>query len=127
MRRINNNFTHAQYLLAFAQYYPYGPNYFIFGGLYRIEKITPEVWKTVGYKLTLLDKFKEYRKRWIIKLENPIGRNSYNRWFRCVQEDLNPEIYELAPSTKLGSFPGYNNVLLSHKDLQLIFKKEEPE
>lgn len=127
MRRINNNFTHAQYLLAFAQYYPYGPNYFIFGGLYGIEKITPEVWKTVGYKLTLLDKFKEYRKRLIIKLENPIGRNSYNRWFRCVQEDLNPEIYELAPSTKLGSFPGYNNVLLSHKDLQLIFKKEEPE
>ena len=62
MRRINNNFTHAQY-------YPYGPNYFIFGGLYKIEKITPEVWKTVGYKLTLLDKFKEYRKRLIIKLE----------------------------------------------------------
>lgn len=88
MRRINNNFTHAQYLLAFSQYYPYGPNYFIFGGLYKIEKITPEVWKTVGYKLTLLDKFKQYRKRLIIKLENPIGRNSYNRWFRCVQEDL---------------------------------------
>ena len=124
MRRINNNFGRAQYLSAFAQYYPYGPNYFIFGGLYKIEKITPEVWKTVGYKLTLLDKFKEYRKRLIIKLEKPIGRNSYNRWFECVQDDLSPEIYELAPSTKLGSFPGYNNVLLSHKDLQLIFKKE---
>ena len=27
----------------------------------------------------------------------------------------------------IGSFPGYNNVLLSHKELQLIVNKEEPE
>lgn len=47
-RRINNNFGRAQYFLAFAQYYPYGPNYFIFGGLYKIEKTTPKVWGTVG-------------------------------------------------------------------------------
>lgn len=126
-KQSNNNFTHAKYVLAFAQYYPYGPNYFIFGGLYKIEKITPEVWNTHGYKLILLDEFKEYRKRLIIKLEKPIGRNLYNRWFECVQNDLNPEIYELAPSTKLGAFPGYNNVLLSHKDLQFIIKEEEPE
>lgn len=126
-KQSNNNFTHAKYVLAFAQYYPYGPNYFIFGRLYKIEKITPEVWNTHGYKLILLDEFKEYRKRLIIKLEKPIGRNLYNRWFECVQNDLNPEIYELAPSTKLGAFPGYNNVLLSHKNLQLIIKEEEPE
>ena len=35
----NNNLNHADYLLAFAQYYPYGPEYFIFGGLYKIKKI----------------------------------------------------------------------------------------
>lgn len=91
-KQSNNNFTHAKYVLAFAQYYPYGPNYFIFGGLYKIEKITPKVWNTHGYKLILLDEFKEYRKRLIIKLEKPIGRNLYNRWFECVQNDLNPAI-----------------------------------
>lgn len=126
-KQSNNNFNDAQYLLAFAQYYPYGPNYFIFGGLYKIEKIIPEVWKAYGYKLSLLDDFKEYRKRLIIKLKKTIGRNNYNRVFEHVQSDLNPEIYELAPSTKMGSFPGYNNVLLSHKDLQVIIKNEEPE
>lgn len=81
----------------------------------------------VGYNLTLMDDFSEYRKRLIIKLDRPIGRDIYNRKFENVQESLNPEVYEVTPSTKLGSFTGYNNVLLSHKDLQLIIKKEEPE
>lgn len=123
----NNNFGHATYLLAFAQYYPYGPNYFIFGGLYKIDKIIPEVWDKQGYNLTLLDDFKEYRKRLIIKLQKPIGRNNYNRWFEHIQDTLNPEIYELTHSSKLGTFPGYNNVLLSHEKLQLIVRNEEPE
>lgn len=74
----NNNLNRADYLLAFAQYYPYGCDYYIFGGMYKVEKIIPEV-------------------------------------------------YELAPSTKLGSFPGYNNVLLTHRDLQMITKLEAPE
>ena len=123
----NNNYGNAEYVLSFAQYYPYGPQFFIFGGLYKIEKKSPEVFDQVGYNLTLMDDFSEYRKRLIIKLDRPIGRDLYNRKFENVQESLNPEVYEVAPSTKLGSFTGYNNVLLSHKDLQLIIKKEEPE
>ena len=66
----NNNLNHADYLLAFAQYYPYGPEYFIFGGLYKIKKIEPEVFDEVGYELTLMDDYKEYRKRLIVKLKN---------------------------------------------------------
>ncbi len=123
----NNNLNKADYLLAFAQYYPYGPNYYIFGGLYRVKKLIPEVYDQVGYELTLLNNFIEFRKRLIIKLETPIGRNLYNRWFEHIQRDLNPEIYELAPSTKLGSFPGYNNILLTHKELQSIIRNEAPE
>lgn len=113
--------------MAFAQYYPYGPNYYIFGGFYRVKKLIPEVYDQVGYELTLLNNFIEFRKRLIIKLETPIGRNLYNRWFEHIQRDLNPEIYELAPSTKLGSFPGYNNILLTHKELQSIIRNEAPE
>ena len=41
-KQANNNLNHADYLLAFAQYYPYGSNYFIFGGMYKVEKIFPE-------------------------------------------------------------------------------------
>lgn len=126
-KQANNNLNHAEYLLAFAQYYPYGPNYYIFGGMYKVEMIEPEVFDKTGYNLTLMDDFKDYRKRLIIKLDHPIGRDIYNKPYTSVQRDFNPEIYELAPTTKLGTFPGYNNVLLTHKDLQAIINLEAPE
>lgn len=126
-KQANNNLNRADYLLAFAQYYPYGPDYYIFGGMYRVEKIMPEVFDQPGYKLTLLPDFQDYRKRLIIKLSRPVGRDIYNKPFETVQRDFDPEVYELAPSTKLGAFPGYNNVLLSHKDLQTVVKMEAPE
>lgn len=123
----NNNLNRCDYLLAFAQYYPYGPNFYIFGGMYKVEKVIPEVFDQVGYKLTLMDNFSDYRKRLIIRLAKPIGRDIYNKPYMNVQRDFNPEVYELAPSTKLGAFPGYNNVLLTHKDLQTIINMEAPE
>ena len=127
-KHANNNLNNAEYLIAFAQYYPYGPDYYIFGGMYKVEKIIPEVFNQPGYKLTLLPNFQDYRKRLIIKLSSPIGRDIYNKTFKAVQRDFKPEVYELAPpSTKLRSFPGYNNVLLTHKDLQTIINKEAPE
>ena len=126
-KQANNNLNRADYLLAFAQYYPYGPEFYIFGGMYRVEIIKPEVFHAIGYKLSLMDDFADYRKRLIVRLEKPIGRNVYNKPFSNVQRDFNPEIYELAPSTKLGAFPGYSRVLLSHKDLQVIIKMQAPE
>lgn len=122
----NNNLNKAKYLLAFAQYYPYGPNYYIFGGMYKVEIIDENIENDIGYNLTLMDDYKEYIKRLIIKLERPIGWDIYNKKFESVQKSLNPEIYELAPSTKLGTFPGYNSVKLSHKDLQRIVNNDEP-
>lgn len=122
----NNNLNYSEYLIAFAQYYPYGPEYFIFGGMYKVEKIQPEVFNAPGYILTLMDDYQEYRKRLIIKTEKPIGRNLYNRRYESVQSQLNPEIYELAPDTKLGHFPGYQNVSLKHKDMRHIINSDEP-
>ena len=37
-KRSNNNLNRAEYVLSFAQYYPYGPNFYIFGALYKVEK-----------------------------------------------------------------------------------------
>ncbi|KAF5087388.1 hypothetical protein DSECCO2_49500 [anaerobic digester metagenome] len=122
----NHNLNHADYLIALAQYYPYGPEYFVFGGIYKVDRIVPEILDGIGYKLFLLDDFQEYIKRLIIKIDKPIGRNLYNRKYESLQEQLNPEIYELAPGSKLGHFPGYQNVSLNHKDMQLIVKSEEP-
>jgi len=122
----NNNLNHADYLLAFAQYYPYGPEYFIFGGLYKIKKIGPEVYDEVGYELTLMEDYKEYRKRLIVKLKKPIGRDLYNRLYKNIQDTLEPEVYEIAPNTKLGHFPGYQNVTLSHPQMQQIILRNEP-
>jgi len=122
----NNNLNKADYLIALAQYYPYGSEYFIFGGLFKVEKIAPEVFGGYGYNLILMDDYQEYIKRLIIKLEKPIGRDLYNRKYESLRDQLNPEIYELAPSTKLGHFPGYQNVSLKHKDLKQIISNNEP-
>lgn len=122
----NNNLNHADYLIALAQYYPYGPEYFVFGGLYRVEKKIPEVFNDVGYNLTLMNDYQEYIKRLIIKIEKPIGRDVYNRRYHTIQTQLNPEVYEIAPNIKLGHFPGYQNVRMSHKEMQQVLLREDP-
>ena len=122
----SNNLNHADYLIALAQYYPYGPNYFVFGGLFEVKKIEPEVFNDVGYELNRMDKYSEYIKRLIIKLDKPIGRDVYSRKYVNLQKQLNPEIYELAPNIKLGHFPGYQNVSLKHTELNQIFSQNEP-
>lgn len=122
----NNNMGDARYLLAWAQYHPYGPNYFIFGGFFRVTPVVPRVIDGYGYDLELLDQHSEYIKRLIIKLGEPIGRQVYLRRYETVQEQLDPEVYELAPDTKLGTFPGYQNVRLRHHELQRIIANDEP-
>lgn len=122
----NNNMGNARHLLSFAQYYPYGPQYFIFGGAFEVHTIKPDRIDDYGYDLTPLPLHTDYIKRLIIKLERPLGRNVYLRRYETVQGKLNPEIYELAPDTKLGTFPGYQNVRLQHRELQRIIKNDEP-
>lgn len=121
----NNNMGESEYLLSFAQYYPYGSNYFIFGGYYKVEKILPEVFGGIGYKLTRLDDFSNFEKRLIIKLKKSIGRDLYLRKYENIGE-LGIEVFELTSSTKLGGFPGYNWVSIKHKDLLLIVNNQEP-
>lgn len=124
-KQSNNNLNHADYLIALAQYYPYGPEYFVFGGLYKVEKNLPEVYNAMGYTLTLMDEYNEYIKRLIIKIDKPIGRDIYNRMFMNLQK-LNPEIYELSPDTKMGHFNGYQNVSLNYNEMKQIFSRNEP-
>lgn len=126
-RQANNNLNKATYLLAFAQYSLYGPEYFVFGGMYTVEKILPEVFEGVGYKLHLLPEFSEYRKRLIVKLTGTIGRDAYNMWYQTVVNKFDPEIYELTPAIALGKFPGYNNVRLTHTQLSQIWTHEDPQ
>ena len=122
----NNNYGNAEYVLSFAQYYIYGTEFYVFGGMYRIETIKPSVYDGVGYKLTLMDDYTEYRKRLIIKLKKSIGRNSYNRLYNNIQTQLDPEIYEITPSIGIDHFPGYGNVLINHETLQKIARNEAP-
>ncbi|GAA3537127.1 hypothetical protein GCM10022235_00720 [Kribbella ginsengisoli] len=120
-RHQNNNLGRAQYLLSFAQYYPYGPQYFIFDGFFRVTPIVPELIGSAGYALTSLPQHSEYIKPLIIKLKKPVGRDLYLRWYETLQDSkLNPEVHELAPDIKLGRFPGYQNVMLKHHELQRI-------
>jgi hypothetical protein len=123
-RHANNNLNHAEYMIALAQYYPYGPEYFMFGGLYKVEIKYPNENGLRGYKLVPTGLNKDYEKRLIIKIDKPIGRNLYNRWFTTV-DSLGAEVYELAPDTKLAHFPGYNKVNLTHDKMVRILNNDE--
>jgi len=120
----NNNLDKADYVLSFAQYPRNGLNYFIFGGLFQVKKIVPEITGASGYDLTPMDQYSEYTKRLIIRLDKPLGQ-SYLRWYeKVIKRD--PEVHELAPNTKLGGFPGYQHVCLRHHELQLLINNNEP-
>ena len=121
----NHNLNDYDYLITFAQYYYYGDEFFLFGGIYKIEKIFPEKFNEVGYNLTLLDDFKEYRKRLIIKIKKKVGR-TYNRIYNNIDNNLIPEVYEISPSMNLKQFNGYQNVSLTHTELQHIINNTEP-
>ncbi|MFW5889415.1 MAG: GIY-YIG nuclease family protein [Bacillota bacterium] len=121
----NNNLNHAKYLIALAQYYPYGPQYFMFGGLYKVDIELPNKNDVRGYKLIPTNLNSDYEKRLIIKIDKPIGRNVYNRWFNSL-DSLGAEVYELASDTKLGHFPGYTNVSLNHDEMVRIILNDEP-
>ena len=119
----NNNLEHYEYVLSFAQYYPYGHEFYIFGGLYKKTGIR----SNDKYELELQDDYIEYRNRLIIKLEKSIGRNLYLVKFKTVCNKMNAVIYEIRPEGKLSVFPGYNNVRLTHKELQSIINGKEME
>lgn len=122
----NNNLDGVDYVLAFAQYPLYGPNFFVFGGLFATEVILPKINKGSGYRLTPLPEHSEYIRRLIVRFDMPLGQ-SYLRWYESLRDSVaNPIIYELAPDTKLGAFPGYQNVLLRHSEMQLIVRNAEP-
>ena len=119
------NFGNAEYVLTFAQYYYYGEEYYVFGGMYQIESIVPDnVYYVIGYKLTPIPDYSEYTKRLIVKLNKPIGIQNYNRKYISLQEQLSPEVYEIKRLEALEHFPGYGNVLINHTDLQRIARNE---
>lgn len=120
----NHNLNNYDYLITFAQYYYYGDEFFLFGGIYQIEKIFPEKFKDVGYNLTLLDDFKEYRKRVIIKIKKKVGR-TYNRVYSKIDDDLISEVYEITPDMSLKKFNGYQNVSLRYEELNRIIISNE--
>lgn len=122
----NNNLDKYEYLMSFAQYYVLGNIYYAFGGLYKVIPKAEKIINGQAYDLILMDQFKEYRKRLIIKLSKSVGQ-SYARTFKNVVENLKPEIYQLTPAMVIDDFPGFNQIRLSHKDLQYIFNKQAPE
>lgn len=126
-KQANNNYVDAEYVLSFAQYYLYGVEYFVFGGLYKIEKKIPEVFDDVGYDLTLQEDYEEYIGRLIIKLKKPIGRDIYNKPYENVQRDFDPEIYEIKSDKKVAEFKGYDKVKLPFWKFKYIFENNDIE
>ena len=122
----NNNLDNYDYLVSFAQYYPYGNDYYMFGGIYKIVERYLNVNDGVGYKLELCTEFNKYRKRVIIKLEKPVGQ-TYGRTYKSVIEDLKPTIFEIRPENSINKFLGYNKVCLTHNELQRIFNGNDNE
>lgn len=119
----SSKLDNCDYLITFAQYNLYGSNFYIFGGIYEVKKAFPEKFYEGGYNIKLLEDYKEYRKRLIVKFEQK-GR-TFERWYFSLN-DNDIEIYELSPSQNLKKFNGYQNVSLTHKELQYIISDMEP-
>lgn len=119
----SSKLDNCDYLITFAQYNLYGSNFYIFGGIYEVKKAFPEKFYEGGYNIKLLEDYKEYRKRLIVKFEQK-GR-TFERWYFSLN-DNDIEIYELSPSQNLKEFNGYQNVSLTQKELQYIVSDTEP-
>ncbi|WP_101772276.1 GIY-YIG nuclease family protein [Peptostreptococcus faecalis] len=123
----NHNLDQTKYLIGMAQYYPYGNDFYIFGGLYEVDKNHSSKYDVQGYTLKKVEEYEQYEKRLIIKINDPRKLSlSYLRLYENAQDDLDMEVYEISSATKLKSFTGYQNVSLTHKDLVKLVKYGEP-
>ena len=105
------------YLISFVQYNIYGRNFFVFGGIYEVKIANTNYYGIGGYDITLFQKFKEYRKRLVIKLTENLGIN-FELTYEKVKEK-NIEIFELFPDVVSEKFNGYQNVSIVYKNLKI--------
>ena len=118
------------YLVSFAQYNIYGRNFFVFGGVYKVEIAKPEHYEIGGYNIFLLDNknsigefLNKYRKRLIVKLDENLGIN-FELTYEAI-EKKNIEVFEVFPNIASGKFNGYQNVSITHKELREIVSNNE--
>ncbi len=124
----NNNMGGREYLFTFAQYYPYGAQYYIFGGLYRMTEIRPGVYETCGYRMEHDDRYAGYEKRLIIRIDHSLSEKEiYLRLYDRIQNQLHPEVYEISPHVKTETFEGYDRVNLTYQTLHRIVACDDPE
>ena len=112
------------YLVSFVQYNIYGRNFFVFGGIYKVEIAKPEHYEIGGYNISLLDNkdtigelLNKYRKRLVVKLDENLGIN-FELTYEAVAKK-NIEVFEVFPNIASEKFTGYQNVSLMYKDLQI--------
>lgn len=118
------------FLVSFAQYNIYGRNFFLFGGIYKVEIAKPEHYEIGGYNISLLDNkesigefLNKYRKRLIVKLDENLGIN-FELTYEAI-EKKNIEVFEVFPNIASGKFNGYQNVSITHKELREIVSNNE--
>lgn len=123
----NHNLDSTRYLIGMAQYYPYGKNYYIFGGVYKVDENHSKNYSCQGYNLEKVKEYESFERRLIIKIKDPVKLSlSYLRLYEKAQDSLDMQVYEILPSEKFLNFTGYQNVSLYHKDLVRIISKKEP-
>ena len=118
------------YLVSFAQYNIYGRNFFVFGGVYKVEIAKPKHYEIGGYNISLLDNknsigefLNKYRKRLIVKLDENLEIN-FELTYEAI-EKKNIEVFEVFPNIASGKFNGYQNVSITHKELREIVSNNE--
>ena len=112
------------YLVSFSQYNIYGRNFFVFGGIYKVEIAKPKHYKIGGYNISLLGNndpigefLNKYRKRLVIKLDENLGINFELTYETVAKKNI--EVFEVFPNIASEKFTGYQNVSLMYKDLQV--------
>ena len=95
-RDTSNNMGGRGLLAAFAQYYPCGSEYYLFGGIYEMTDTRPGEYDCIAYDWTPSPICEEYRGRLLIRLDRPLGQK--HMWnYEHFAESVPHEVWALLP------------------------------
>lgn len=95
-RDANNNMGDRGLLATFAQYYPCGPEYYMFGGLYELTDTMPGEYDCIAYDWRPVPMYEKYKNRLIIRLDQKLRQG--HMWnYSGFLSSIPHEVWALLP------------------------------
>lgn len=122
--KIGRNDFNREYIFSLIQFY-HEPNKWLFGGIFRVVERFEDWRETeVGYRLELLDLYKELIGRLIIDFYRYSGLRGRSFKLEGYYKDF--VVSEILKKPFDGiNFPGYENINIDFPELEIVFKYQK--